>query len=90
MRLIDADALLAAYDREHVGPPGRARKLIEEAPDAQEPVEPVMENDGSRQPFASYWIKCGACGRAIDLDVFCRHCGRKIKWEIKNAGQPRS
>lgn len=34
MRLIDADALLAAYDREHEGPPGRARKLIEEAPDA--------------------------------------------------------
>ena len=34
MRLIDADALLATYDREHVGPPGRARKLIEEAPDA--------------------------------------------------------
>ena len=34
MRLIDADALLEAYDREHVGPPGRARKLIEEAPDA--------------------------------------------------------
>lgn len=32
MRLIDADALLAEYDRIHVGEPGRARKLIEEQP----------------------------------------------------------
>ncbi len=32
MRLIDADTLLAEYDRQHVGPPGAARKLIEEAP----------------------------------------------------------
>lgn len=38
MRLIDADALLEAYDREHVGPPGGARKLIEEAPTI-EPAE---------------------------------------------------
>jgi Pyruvate/2-oxoacid:ferredoxin oxidoreductase delta subunit len=32
MRVIDADALLAEYDRAHVGEPGRARKLIEDAP----------------------------------------------------------
>ena len=32
MRLIDADALLEAYDQAHKGPPGGARKLIEEAP----------------------------------------------------------
>ena len=31
MRLIDADALLQRYDEVHVGPPGGARKLIEEA-----------------------------------------------------------
>lgn len=29
--LISRSELLAAYDRVHVGPPGRARKLIEEA-----------------------------------------------------------
>ena len=33
MRLIDADALLEAYDKAHKGPPGGARKLIEEAPE---------------------------------------------------------
>ena len=31
-RLIDADALLAEYDRQHEGEPGKARKLIEDAP----------------------------------------------------------
>jgi hypothetical protein len=32
IRPIDANALIAEYDRVHVGPPGRARKLIENAP----------------------------------------------------------
>lgn len=31
-RLIDADDLLAEYDRQHEGEPGKARKLIEDAP----------------------------------------------------------
>lgn len=31
-RLIDADALIAEYDRVHIGEPGKARKLIEDAP----------------------------------------------------------
>ena len=33
--LISRQALLAEYDRLHVGEPGRARKLIEDAPSAQ-------------------------------------------------------
>lgn len=32
MRLIDADALVAAYDAAHDGPPGKARTLILNAP----------------------------------------------------------
>ena len=40
MRLIDADALLAEYDRVHVGPPGGARKLIEDAPTIEAGVFP--------------------------------------------------
>lgn len=31
-RLIDDDELLAEYDRQHEGEPGKARKLIEDAP----------------------------------------------------------
>ena len=37
---INKQALLAEYDRFHVGPPGGARKLIEEAPAAD--VVPVV------------------------------------------------
>ena len=37
---IERDALIAEYDRVHVGPPGGARKLIEEAPAAD--VVPVV------------------------------------------------
>lgn len=38
MRLIDADALLAEYDRQHKGEPGKARKLIEDAPTIDRPT----------------------------------------------------
>ena len=41
MRLIDADALLAEYDRQHEGEPGKARKLIEDAPNVS--AVPVSE-----------------------------------------------
>lgn len=37
-RLIDADALLAEYDRQHEGEPGKARKLIEDAPTIDRPT----------------------------------------------------
>lgn len=39
-RLIDANALIAEYDRVHIGEPGKARKLMEDAPtvDAMEVV----------------------------------------------------
>lgn len=32
--LIDRKALLAEYDRQHKGEPGKARKLMEDAPEA--------------------------------------------------------
>lgn len=42
-RLIDADALLAEYDRQHEGEPGKARKLIEDAPTvAAVPVSKIL------------------------------------------------
>ena len=31
-RLIDANMLIAEYDRVHIGEPGKARKLMEDAP----------------------------------------------------------
>lgn len=41
-RLIDADALLAEYDRVHVGPPGGARKLIDNAPTIELSAQPEV------------------------------------------------
>lgn len=38
MRLVDADDLLAEYDRQHEGEPGKARKLIEDAPTIDRPT----------------------------------------------------
>ena len=41
MRLIDADALLTEYDRQHEGEPWKDRKLIEDAPNVS--AVPVSE-----------------------------------------------
>ena len=41
MRMIDADALLAEYDRVHEGPPGGARTLIEKAPTIEPEVNSI-------------------------------------------------
>lgn len=41
---IEREALLAAYDREHSGPPGRARALIAAAPAADVvPMRPELK-----------------------------------------------
>lgn len=46
----------------------------------QEPVEPHVEHDSDDN---SWYYGCGACHWAIDYkDRFCRHCGRKVKWEV--------
>ena len=49
-RLIDANALLAEYDRVHIGPPGGARKLMEDAPTV-DAVEVVRCKD------CKHWLK---------------------------------
>ena len=63
---IERDALLAAYDKAHDGPPGAARKLIESAPIAE--VVPV--------------VRCRECRYSSDVsDVSvdgCYLCNRKI------------
>ena len=77
MALIEREPLLAAYYAAHKGPPGGARKLIEEAPvvtpKEQEPVEPI-ENAG--------FYYCGACRYAFTSvrQKFCSDCGRAVKW----------
>ena len=48
MRLIDADALIAEYDKVHVGPAGGARKLMEDAP--------TIKPESNCSEFPNNWI----------------------------------
>lgn len=64
--LIDREALIAEYDRVHVGKPGGARKLMEKAP-AVDAVEVVRCKD------------CGRGKRGVDNIVLCNHpSGKRI------------
>ena len=73
-RLIDADALLAEYDRQHEGEPGKARKLIEDAPTV-DAVEVVRCKDCRHISverglcFCNVWEKFNGMG----YDGFCNY-----------------
>lgn len=72
--------LLARYDANHTGAPGRAREFIEQAPAAD--VAPVAH---------SYWIvnggnpsqgTCGNCGgKGNWRNPYCPNCGAKMDKE---------
>ena len=51
-RLIDANALIAEYDRVHIGEPGKARKLIADAPTVD----------------AVEVVKCRDCIHAVEIE----------------------
>lgn len=46
-------------------------------------VEPEISLKSVTETTVSLWYKCGACGEAIEQgdDKFCRHCGKKVKWD---------
>ena len=64
MRLIDADSLLAEYDRQHEGEPGKARKLIEDAPTIDRPT---------RSQFKRMAVQLG-----YEKVVHCRECKHHV------------
>ena len=74
-RLIDANALIAEYDRVHIGEPGKARKLIEDAP-AVDAVEIVRCQD-CKHRYSDSW-----CEYVDDDDNF--YCARG---ERKDGGE---
>lgn len=61
MSLIDREALIAEYDRVHIGQPGGARKLMVDAPT----VEPERKK--------GKWIK-GVGENGITTSEFCSCC----------------
>ena len=94
--LISRSALIAEYDRVHVGEPGGARKLIEDAPAID--AAPVVHGVWFFREFVGedwYSIKrawvCSNCNFRIetknkhyhDLDTmrYCPHCGAKMDGE---------
>ena len=53
MRLIDAEALIAEYDKIHEGEAGKARKLMEDAPTVEAiPIEFIKEKSKEYQSIA--------------------------------------
>ena len=83
--LISRKALLAEYDRVHIGEPGKARKLIEDAPtvDAVEVVHgrwiPIIDEPTPlrKMPMLSGY-KCSVCGRYEEEEEPYCNCGAKM------------
>ena len=80
MAYIEREALLAEYDRVHVGAPGGARKLIEDAPAAD--VAPVVHG---WWVGGAYDFCCSACGvyqnAYTGRTKYCPNCGARMDGE---------
>ena len=74
MRMIDADALLAEYDRVHEGPLGKARILIEKAPTIEQEIIVCAD--------CKHWIchdrRCGYWNHGVKPLDWCSHAERRI------------
>ena len=85
MRLIDADDLLVQYDREHEGPPGRARELIENAPTVGKYGEWQIL---SEHKISNVLIRCNVCKSSFfvfDNELkkyrYCPNCAMPMRCE---------
>ena len=79
---IDRKDLIAEYDRVHIGPPGGARKLMEDAPavDAVEVVHGRWEQKKHKIFGNTYDYVCSVCGcdYALAEYNYCPNCGAKM------------
>ena len=63
-RYIDADKLIAEYDRVHIGPPGGARKLMVDAPTADVvEVQHGCWKDRYDNKYYNHLYECSVCGK---------------------------
>ena len=78
--LISRKALIAEYDRVHIGPPGGARKLMEDAPAVD--AVPVVHGQWERHYYDS--------GEQIGDEWYCSECSmcndRRRTWYCPNCG----
>ena len=86
--LIYREALLAEYDKHHVGAPGMARKLIADAPTID--AVPVVHGRWVHTDMAAWWFgkdECSECqyhdDERNDLSrlKYCPNCGAKMDGE---------
>ena len=80
--LISRSTLIAEYDRVHIGPPGGARKLMEDAPTV-DAVEVVHGRWQWYEALVNPYALCSNCGCGIDkrdaLNFdYCPYCGAKM------------
>lgn len=80
---IEREALLAAYNKAHVGPPGGARKLIEEAPTAD--VAPVVHGRWVLIEIG-YGAKIYECSECKDDDYWKHHFAGGFEHYCPNCG----
>lgn len=78
---IERNALIAEYDRVHIGPAGGARKLMVDAPTAD--VAEVKHGEWRGKPIAGYSdIKCSVCNTRFVQETgtwsYCPECGAKM------------
>ena len=77
--LISRSWLLSEYDKRHKGPPGGARKLIEEAPSAQSEI--IRCKDCKYADYMddvkAFWCSEGGRGKTVALDDFCSYAERR-------------
>lgn len=81
--LISRDYVLSEYDRQHKGPPGGARKIMEEAPAVD--AMPVVHG---RWIFVAWHkglkvMECSICRkRAYGATAYCPTCAAKMDLEV--------
>lgn len=88
--LISRSALIAEYDRVHVGAPGGARKLMEDAPAVD--AEPVRHGYWNGKPVCGHCTVHCSCCRDAFLDNagrwnYCPNCGAKMDEVTGNGNQ---
>ena len=90
---ISRKALLAAYDKAHKGPPGGARKLIEEAPVPFKRLSQILaavtpqglwEKELFVEDMFPVYYECSLCGyHSVICTNYCPNCGAKMCFRNK-------
>lgn len=78
--LISRAYVLAEYDRQHQGPPGGARKIMEEAP-AVDAVPVVHGRWTYFNCVGNGRYQCSECQHWVDAGLdrnYCANCGAKM------------